>query len=108
MIYEIVLSESAKTDLKDIYRYIYSELQVPETAKNIVRKILSKIDQLNEMPERYRFYPEEPMYSNEIRFFTVANYLVFYKVSKNKNTVFISRIIYGGRNIRKQLIEIIE
>lgn len=105
MRYDIVLSESAKTDLRAVFEYIAYVLQVPKAARSTVRKILSEIEKLDEMPERYRFYPEPLIAQQEIRFFPVANYLVFYKVSKEKNMVFVSRVIYGGRDIKNQLIE---
>lgn len=38
-------------------------------------------------------------------FFPVDNYLVFYLPNETKNTVSIVRIMYGGRDIRRQLSE---
>ena len=49
---------------------------------------------------------DEPWYSQGVRFMPVKNYLVFYTV-KNE-TVSIARIMYGGRDISKQLEETIE
>ena len=38
-------------------------------------------------------------------FFSVDNYLVFYLRDETQNTVSIVRIMYGGRDIRRQLSE---
>lgn len=38
-------------------------------------------------------------------FFPVDNYLVFYLPDETKNTVSIVRIMYGGRDVRRQLSE---
>ena len=35
----------------------------------------------------------------------IDNYLVFYLPEESKNTVSIVRIMYGGRDVRKQLSE---
>ena len=54
---------------------------------------------------RFRLYNEEPWHSAGLRFFPVNHYLVFYLPDEAKNTVNIVRIIYSGRDIRKQLEE---
>ncbi len=106
MSYNIILSESARTDLRNIYEYIAYVLQVPETARRISRKILNAIGTLENMPHRHRIYPEKPMESHEIRSLPIANYLIFYKIAEENNCVLIARIIYGGRDMKKQLIEV--
>ncbi len=57
------------------------------------------------MPMRYRLYDDEPWHSQGVRFFPVNNYLVFYLPDETKTTVHIVRIIYGVRDIKKQLSE---
>ena len=67
--------------------------------------IMKEIRVLDEMPLRFRLYEEEPWHSEGLRFFSVDNYLVFYLPDETKNTVSIVRIMYGGRDIRRQLSE---
>ena len=38
-----------------------------------------------------------------LRFFPVDNYLVFYKTDDETETVYVVRIMYGGRDVHKQL-----
>ena len=52
---------------------------------------------------RYKLYEEEPWYSQELRYFSIDNYLVFYKVNDEIGKVYVVRIMYGGRDIRTQL-----
>lgn len=66
---------------------------------------MEEIRSLNEMPMRYRLYDDEPWHSQRVRFFPVNNYLVFYLPDETKTTVHVVRIIYGGRDIKKQLSE---
>ncbi len=66
---------------------------------------MKEIRSLNEMPMRYRLYDDEPWHSQGVRFFPVNNYLVFYLPDETKTTVHIVRIIYGVRDIKKQLSE---
>lgn len=104
MRYGIFYTEVAKDDLKSIYRYISDRLFEPETAENLVEKITEEIRSLAEMPQRYRRYEEEPWYSQGLRVFSVKNYLVFYLIDEEAASVTIVRVIYGGRDVKKQLI----
>lgn len=103
MSWNIVYTAGAKHDLRNIYEYIAYDLLVPETAEGQIQRIMKEIRTLGEMPMRFRLYEEEPWYSVGLRLFPVDNYLVFYLPDESKNTVSIVRIMYGGRDIRRQL-----
>lgn len=108
MRYKIFYTAAAKRDLRGIYSYIAEELLVPDTAAGQVQRIMKEIRSLEEMPMRYRLYDDEPWHGLGLRFFPVDNYLVFYLPDENTNTVRIVRIMYGGRDIRRQLDETTE
>ena len=102
---EVIYSARARQDLRNIYEYISYDLLVPETATRQTRRIMKEIRLLDEMPMRHRLYDDETWHSQGVRFFPVDNYLVFYLPDETKNTVYIVRIIYSGRDIKKQLSE---
>ena len=101
MKYKVVYTAGAKRDLRNIFRYISEELLAPENAAGQTDRIMAVIRKLVTMPNRNRLYEEEPWHSRGLRFFPVDNYLVFYKM--NDETVYIVRIMYGGRDVHKQL-----
>ncbi len=68
---------------------------------------MKEIRSLEEMPMRYRLY-DEPWRSQGLRFFPVNNYLVFYITNETERSVTIVRIMYGGRDISRQLSETLE
>lgn len=103
MRYKIFYTAGAKCDLRGIYSYIAEELLVPDTAAGQVQRIMKEIRSLEEMPMRYRLYDDEPWHGLGLRFFPVDNYLVFYLPDESTDTVRIVRIMYGGRDIRRQL-----
>ena len=103
MIFNVVYSAQARQDLRDIYQYIAYELLVPETAVGQTERIMKAIRSLEQMPMRHRLYEEEPWHSQGIRVLPVNNYLVFYLPDDTNFTVNIVRIMYGGRDISKQL-----
>lgn len=103
MSWKINYTKCAKEDLNSIYEYIAYELLVPDTANSQIDRIIKTIRTLDNMPERYNIYEEEPWKSQNLRYFPVDNYLVFYLPKKETSIINIIRIIYGGRDIRRQL-----
>ena len=84
---------------------IAENLMAPETAAGQVSRILNVADELTEMPFRFSLYEFEPWHSQGLRFVPVDNYILFYQPKEEANTVYIVRIMYGGRDIRKQFEE---
>lgn len=105
MNWRVIYSARAKQDLRDILDYLEWVLMAPETARKLAVKIIGEIEELNFMPERFPVYPNEPWCSQGIRYFPVKNYLIFYELNTMSKTVNVLRIMYGGRNIYKQLEE---
>jgi len=103
MNWKILYTSQAKSDLRDIYEYISDVLLVSETAKSIIQRIVEAVRELDEMPFRYKLYHDEPWHDQRMRFFPIKNYLVFYLPVDDENTVYIVRIMYGGRDLSKQL-----
>ena len=107
MIFNVVYTSEARQDLRDIYEYIAYELFVPETAAGQVDRIMKAARSLEQMPMRHRRYEDEPWHSQGLRFLPVDNYLIFYLPDETNNVVNIIRIMYGGRDVKKQLSETI-
>lgn len=103
MRWKINYTRYAREDLKAIYEYMAFELLVPDTASRQSDKIMKAVRTLDNMPERYKVYEEEPWKSQNLRYFPVDNYLVFYLSKKETGIINIVRIIYGGRDIKRQL-----
>ena len=103
MIFNVIISSQAKTDLYEIFEYIAFELLSPKAAEKQIRRLEKQILSLNEMPERFPKYRKEPWYSRDLHFVTVDKYIVFYILNTDKLEVAILRIMYSGRNIEEQL-----
>ena len=103
MNYKVIVSEQAERDLGDIYSYIYCELKSKLSAERIALRLRSAMSGLSVMPKRYRVYPLEPWLSREVRSVSVGNYVMFYLVKDAESEVWITRIVYGKRNMKKIL-----
>lgn len=103
MSYSVKITAEADNDLRSIYEYIAFELKSSENAIRQLDRLEQSILKLNEMPERYKLYENEPWKSKGLRMMPVDNFIVFYIPDNKKNTVTVIRVMYGGRNIEKQL-----
>ena len=103
MIYSVKFSAQAEEDLKGIFEYIAFDLMSLQNANAQLSRLESDILKLKEMPERFRLYEKEPWLSRGLRVMSVDNYLVFYIPDKETKTVTVIRVMYGGRDVEKQL-----
>lgn len=103
MIYEVIITDQANADLRGIYEYITFELLSPDNAAGQLDRLEELILGLEEFPEKYRLYGNEPWHSRGLRVMPVDNYLVFYISDKDTGIVTVIRVMYEGRNVEKQL-----
>ena len=103
MIYTVQITSRAETDLREIYEYIAYELLSPPTAARQLQRLEEEILSLDQMPNRYPAYQEEPWHSRGLRVLSVDNYLVFYIPDAATQIVSVIRVMYGGRDIGSQL-----
>ena len=103
-----VYTFTARQDLRSIYEYISFTLLAPDAARNTTDRIMAAVRSLESMPERNPLYREEPWHSQGVRFIPVRNYLVFYTISTETDTVSVARIMYGAMDISRQLEETTE
>ena len=103
MIYTVQITSRAETDLREIYEYIAYELLSPPTAARQLQRLEEEILSLDQMPNRYPAYPDEPWHSRGLLVMSVDNYLVFYIPDAATQTVTVIRVMYGGRDIGSQL-----
>ena len=103
MIYSVQITSRAESDLRAIYEYIAYDLQSVSNASRQLQRLEENILSLDQMPNRYPAYLEEPWHSRGLRVMPVDNYLVFYIPDTATQTVSVIRVMYGGRDIGSQL-----
>ena len=102
--YDVVLTEQAEKDLAEIFEYIAFTLEQFDNAKGQVARIQSAINNLDTMPERHKPYEKGPWKNRNTHYFPVDHYVVFYAVDNVSMVVSVFRIMYGGRDIDRQLL----
>lgn len=107
MNYEVRLTTQAENDLRGIFEYIAFDLQSVQNAAGQLDRLEQSIASLDQMPERFRIYENEPWRSRNLRIMPVDNYLVFYIPNHEEQIVHIMRVMYGGRDVDRQLNQLL-
>ena len=102
-VYKVCLTEPAENDLRDIARYISSQLNAPVNALNMIRTIKAAIVKLESMALSYPLVRDERLASLGYRLLPVNSYIAFYIVNERENTVDVDRILYSRRDWRNLL-----
>ena len=108
MIYDVKIADQALLDMKMIYEYIANTLMEPVIAEKQNTRIEEAVSSLDFMPERFRRYEKEPWRSRNLRIVPVDNYLALCIVDNEKLTVTVIRIMYGRRDIEKELDNMVD
>ena len=96
--YRVDVSEPAENDLRDIVRYIASQLSAPITALNMMEILEEAMAGLSDMPQRSPLVADERLSQMGYRKLTVKNYVVFFSIDEKNKVVDVERILYGRRD----------
>ena len=96
--YQVDVSEPAENDLKEIVRYIASQLSAPLSAIHLMDFIESAIEDLSDMPQRFPLISDERLSQMGYRKLVVKNYVVFFSIDERNKVVEVGRILYGRRD----------
>jgi len=91
--YQVIVSPSARRDLRDIVRYI--SLDSPERALQFGGLLLDSAKQLANFPEMGRVVPE--FEESTVREIIVRSYRVIYRVDHENRRIDIARFWHGAR-----------
>ena len=96
--FNINITEPAENDLRDIAKYISSQLNAPEAALNIIREIRKTLLNLKENALIYPYVRDDRLATLGYRSVTTKNYTSFYVIYEKENKVYIDRILYSRRD----------
>lgn len=98
MNYNLVITQPAEKDLADILQYISKDLSAPKAANDLLDDILKCYDNISLNPLMYAFCDNDRLKSKKYRKAVIKNYIMFYRVDEEKQTIYIMRFIYGRRD----------
>lgn len=93
--YKVVISQSAKLDIKEKKRYILQQFKYREYAENFSEKIKKAVLRLDTLPTGYHATGFQYRGYN-IYLKPCESYLIFYTVDEEKKIVTILRVMQDG------------
>jgi len=105
MEYTVKITEHARGQMREIFRYIAFTLQAPDTALRLLDTLEREIASLSRFPGRVALTEEEPWHSAGIHKLPVKNYIVYFWIDEAARKVQVTAIVYGRRDQARQLME---
>lgn len=98
MNYNIHITRAAERDLNNAADYIEFVLLNPKDADDLLYEAETKISGLSAFPEKFALVDDVILKAWGIRFTLVNNYIAFYVISEEDQTVYIVRFLYVKRD----------
>ena len=98
MSYQLLITSTAEHDIMRAVDYIEFVLKNPQAADNLLDTVSKQIGTLSEFPQKFRIVDDPVLASWEIRFVIINNYLAFYTINEEKQTVIVVRFLYQKSN----------
>jgi len=96
--YKIIYRSSVWLDLDEIVTYINTELHAPKAAERLLTELDGLKELIAEHPYMYRAYESVLTLSESYRIAQLRNFVLFYTVDEQTETVHFCRVIYGRRD----------
>ena len=94
MSYQLHITSTAEHDIMRAMDYIEFTLKNPQVADNLLDAVTKQIGTLSDFPQKFRLVDDPVLASWEIRFVIINNYLAFYTIDEEKQTVIVVRFLY--------------
>ena len=96
--YKVNVTEPAENDLRDIIRYVASQLHAPMTALDMFRTIMDAIAKLKTTALAHPLVRDDRLAAMGYRTLIIKNYIAFYIVNEKEKFVDVDRILYARRD----------
>ncbi|MBQ3505243.1 MAG: type II toxin-antitoxin system RelE/ParE family toxin [Clostridia bacterium] len=93
--FKIEYTPDACADVESIADYIATTLCAPQAAKKLLFNVRRTIETLQRFPFSGTLLAEQMERESQRRWLRVGNYMIFYVVDEQKETVYILRVLYG-------------
>lgn len=96
--YDFELTETAESDIDATYEYIAETLGNPDAASDLADELGIQIEKICKRPETGKLVENEFLRRNDVWHFLVKNYIAYYLIDDENETIVILRFVYSGRN----------
>ena len=104
--YRVEITKYAYKQMRDIARYVKIKLKNPDAAKRLLCDLKTTASSLEKMPHRIPLTDDQPWRSEGIHKMPMKNYLVYFWIDEIRSIVYITAVIYGQREQKRQLSKV--
>lgn len=101
--YQVQITKYALAQMEEIRNYIAKELQAPQAAYRLFSEMKDKVALLGSMPKRNQLVDIKKWKKKGIRKLIVKNFILYYWINEEQQTVFITAVVYEKRNQLREL-----
>ena len=98
MSYQVHITSTAEHDIMRAADYIEFTLKNPDAADKLLDVAAAQINSLADLPQKFRPVDDPVLASWNIRFVIINQYLAFYTIDEEKQTVIVVRFLYQKSN----------
>ena len=98
MSHQVHITSTAEHDIMRAADYIEFALKNPNATDNLLDAATEQISSLADLPQKFRLVDDPVLASWGIRFVIINNYLAFYTIDEEKQTVIIVCFLYQKSN----------
>lgn len=98
MTYKVIITSTAKRDIMQAADYIEFTLKNTTAADKLLDNISNHINTLSKSPKIHSLVDDPILNSWGIRSLSIGNYLAFYSINEENNTIIMVRFLYQKSN----------
>ena len=103
--YDVIILPLAEEDIINNTDYIAFEKQAPETALQLAMGMRNTIAKLEFMPEKHEIDEDEELAAIGIHKCYYKNYKIFFYINKEKQVVYVLRVLHMLVNAKPLLLK---
>ena len=98
MSYQVRITSTAEHDIMRAADYIEFTLKNPDAADKLLDVAITQISSLADLPQKFRPVDDPVLANWNIRFVIINQYLAFYTIDEEKQTIIVVRFLYQKSN----------
>lgn len=96
--YDYVLTETAECDIDEAFTYISDVLSNPDAASDLADELEAQLEKICKRPTTGKQVENEFLRRNDVWRFLVKNYIAYYLIDEENETIVVLRFVYGKRD----------
>jgi plasmid stabilization system protein ParE len=96
--YKILPTERSNSDTDEVFSYLLDTFQSPQAAQSHRKALADAVNLLKGNPYIRPLVKDEKLAAKGLRFITVKNYMLFYRIDEENKTVKLEAFMYSHRN----------